>query len=214
MIEPKRGCGYRKVNSLYLVGEYISVPCDRMPFPVGVCPTCGQGIHLTRGFTEIIPLKLFGIHQPCFDAVRPCFLCDPREEPAYIMTVGSKYYSPQSFLKEAGEMGISKKIPFIPKKLELGHTIVYLAHPKAVEVREPLAVQQAMSVVEDADKSQLRLLDSEQKPTYKMGIFCAFIPQRIEMLVKESELTDEKRGDLAKRNITPIPVPDGDEDHK
>lgn len=27
--EPKRGCGYRKVGGIYLVGGGIGVPCDR-----------------------------------------------------------------------------------------------------------------------------------------------------------------------------------------
>lgn len=31
--ESKRGCGYRKVGGTYLVGNYISVPCDRLPYP-------------------------------------------------------------------------------------------------------------------------------------------------------------------------------------
>lgn len=31
--ETKRGCGYRKVGGMYLVGDYIRVPCDRLPFP-------------------------------------------------------------------------------------------------------------------------------------------------------------------------------------
>lgn len=209
MIEKRRGCGYRKVGACYLCSDGIWVSCDRLPLKVGHCPVCGAGIHFTRSFTEINPLRLFGIHQPCSDRLRPCHICDPKDAPAFIMTVGAKYYTPMSFLEEAAEMGVSKKIPFIPKKLELGRTVVYLAHPKAVEVRGPLAVQQAMSVVENIDNPQLRLLEAEHKPTYEMGIFCAFVPTRVEKLVWESELTDEKREELERRGVTPIPVPDG-----
>lgn len=212
-IERKRGCGWRKVGGYYLCSDGIWVSCDRLPLPVGVCPTCGHEIRFTRAFTEIDPLGLFGIHQPCYDKLRPCHICDPRDEPAFIMTVGAKYYSPMSFLEEATEMGVSKRIPFIPRNLELGKTVVYLAHPEAVEVREPLAVQQAMSVVENRDNPQLRLLEVERKPTYEMGIFCAFVPTRVEKLIKESEATPETIEALKKRNITPVLVPDNDLDH-
>ena len=30
-IEGKRGCGYRKVNALYLCGGCLDTPCDRLP---------------------------------------------------------------------------------------------------------------------------------------------------------------------------------------
>lgn len=211
--EGKRGCGYRKVGGTYLCSDGIWVSCDRLPLKVGHCPVCGAGIHFTRGFTEINALRLFGIHQPCSDRLRPCNICDPKDEPAFIMPVGAKYYSPMSFLEEATEMGVSKKIPFIPKKLELGKTVVYLAHPKAVEVREPLAVQQAMSVVENRDNPQLRLLEVDRKPTYEMGIFCAFVPTRVEKLMWESKITPEEVEKHKKRGIDLVSVPDGDEDH-
>jgi len=232
-IETKRGCGYRKVGACYLCGEYIHVPCDRLPLPLTTCPVCGQGIKVSRGFTEINPFRLWGPHDDqnwkqepfgldangkpdykgrCKDIFRPCFVCDPKDEPAYIMGVGAKYYTPESFLDEAHRMGISKRIPFIPKGLTLGQTIIYLAHPKAVEVKQPAVLQQAMNILEESETNQPRLLEVEKKE-HGLGIFCAFIPRRIEMLVWQHELTDEKRKELEKRNITPIPVPDGDIDH-
>jgi len=199
-----------------------------MPFPLSTCPVCGQGIKVSRGFTEINPLKLFDLHDDyrdlpdgtieilrrnCQDKFRPCFLCDPQDEPSYIMLVGAgNYKMPQDFLEEAHRMGISKRIPFIPKGLKLGKTVVYLAHPQACEVREPIALQQALAIVEGSETNQPRLLETE-KISKGLGIFCAFIPKRVEKLVWESELTDEKREELEKRNITPIPVPDGDKDH-
>jgi len=213
-VEQIRGCGYRKVNALYLVGEYLSSPCDRMPFPLTACPVCGQGIKVSRGFTQVNPCRLWGIHQDCKDKFRPCFLCDPQDQPAYIMLVGAgSYKTPQDFLEEAREMGISKRIPFVPKDLELGKTVVYLAHPKACDVRESVALQQAMAIVEGTETKQPRLLETE-KVEKALGIFCAFIPKRVEKLVWESELTNEKRKQLAKRGITSIAVPDGDLDHK
>lgn len=225
-IEPVRGCGYRKVGGMYLCGSFISVPCDRLPLPLETCPTCGGGIKVSRGFTKINPYRLWGLHgysdqdgksgiyiQRCSDRYRPCHICDPRDESAFIMGVGEKFYkTPEDFMQEASKMGVSKRIPFIPKELKLGETILYLAHPRACEVREPVALQQAMAIVEEAQTMKPRLLETERIEK-RLGIFTAFIPQRIEKLIWESDLTNEKREDLEKRGITPIPVPDGDKDH-
>ena len=212
-VEVIRGCGYRKVNALYIVGEYISSPCDRMPFPLTTCPVCGQGIKVSRGFTEVNPYPLWGVHHECKDNWRPCFLCDPKDKLAYIMLVGAgNYKTPQDFMDEARQMGISKRIPFIPKGLELGKTVLYLAHPKACEVKVAAAVQQAMSILEGEETQQPKLLETDRVEK-KLGIFCAFIPKRVEKLVWESELTDKDREKLLKRGITPVPIPDGDSDH-
>lgn len=210
-VELKRGCGYRKVGGLYLVGNYIPVACDRLPLEVGSCPVCGSGVHWIRNIAEINPYRLWGVHMPCIDHL--CKVCQPPDDVAFIMGVGERHYSPSSFLEEAVAMGVSKRIPAIPKKLKLGETVVYLAHKKAVEVRESLAVQQAMGVLENIGNPQMRLLEAEGKPTYKMGIFCAFIPQRVEKLIWEKEATEENMEALRKRGIEPVIIPDGDEDH-
>ncbi|MBA7661638.1 hypothetical protein ES703_69658 [subsurface metagenome] len=226
-IEQRRGCGYRRVGGMYLCGEYISAPCDRMPFPLTTCPVCGQGIKVSRGFTQVNPFRLWGNHdgqgvilegdvggtQICRDRIRPCHLCDPQDQAAYVMLVGAgNYNTPESFLEEAHHMGISKRIPFIPKDLELGKTVVYLAHPQACEVREPIALQQALAIVEGSDTNQPRLLETE-KVSKALGIFCAFIPRRIERLIWESQASPEELEKLGKRGITPVIVPDEDKDH-
>jgi hypothetical protein len=212
--EEIRGCGYRHVGGLYLCGEYISVPCDRLPYPLDVCPVCGAGIKVSRGFTKINPLKLFGFHQPCNDAWPGCFVCEPKEESAFIMGVGEKYYkTPMDFITEGTRLGISKRIPFIPKELELGKTVVYLAHPKACLVKQPVVLQRAMAVVTGEEQDQPRLLESE-KEEYKMGIFSAFIPRRIEKLIWEKDATPEELKNLEKRGITPVIIKDGDLDHQ
>lgn len=215
-IEAKRGCGFRKIGGLYLVGDYIPVACDRMPVEIGACPVCGQGLHFTRSMTEIDPLRLWGIHQPCKDAPT-CVMCYPPSSLPdlghYIMTVGKKYYSPQSFLDEARRMGVSKRIPFVPKKLVLGASVVYLAHPQAVELRESPAMQEALAIVgQSGEENQQKLLEVERVEK-AMGIFAAFRPQRVEKLVKESEATEEEIERLRERGITAIKVPDGDIDH-
>lgn len=213
-VEQIRGCGFRKLGGTYLCGEYIGEPCDRMPFPLTTCPVCGQGIKVSRGFTKVNPYQLWGTHQDCKDRFRPCFLCDPQDQPAYIMLVGEKYYkTPTDFLDEAHLLGISKRIPFIPKDLELGKTIIYLAHPKACEVKVAPALQEAMALVEENQTKQPRLLETERNEK-RLGIFCAFIPERVEKLIWEKDATPEELEKLEKRGITPIPIPDGDPDHK
>ena len=230
MIEPIRGCGFRKVGGMYLCGEFISSPCDRMPFPLTTCPVCGQGIKVSRGFTEVNPYRLWGPHDSvipirseelhgkierhyCTDRIRPCLLCDPQDQPAYIMLVGAgNYKTPQEFMEEALAMGISKRIPFIPKGLELGKTVIYLAHPKACEVKEPAALQEAMAIVEEAQTKRPRLLEAE-KVEKKLGIFCAFIPKVVEKLIWESQATPEELEKLEKRGISPVIILDGDKDH-
>ena len=68
--EAKRGCGYRKAGpdgtGLYLMGEITWSVCERLPFPLTVCPCCGAGVKHTRAFRWIEPTKLFA---PEFDFV-------------------------------------------------------------------------------------------------------------------------------------------------
>jgi len=211
--EAIRGCGYRHVGGLYLCGGYIPVPCDRLPYPLDICPTCGGGIKVSRGFTKINPLRLFGYHQPCGDKIRPCYVCDPQDEQAFIMGVGEKYYkAPGDFIEEAHRLGISKRIAFIPKELQLGKTIVYLAHPKACEVREPVVMQQAMAILEETQTQRPRLLETATVER-RQGIFSAFIPQRVEKLIWETDATPEEIEKLNKRGITPVIIKNGDTDH-
>lgn len=193
-VEPKRGCGYRKVGGLYLCGGLLSASCDRLPYELNTCPVCGSGIKFSRGFTWIEAHKMFGIHKDCLDPHKPCWMCQPKPEVKYgLLWVGEAYYSPEHFIKEAIEMGVSKRIPFIPKELKLSETVVLLAHKKGIA----------------EEIFDMRKEDYEYHP----AIFYAFKPTVVEMLVYESELTDEKREELAKRGITPISIPDGDIDH-
>lgn len=202
-VEAKRGCGYRKVGALYLCGSGITITCDRLPFLIEYCPVCGSGIKFTQGFTWIDWEKFVGEHKDCEDKHLMCYLCVPNihPQPYGLMWVGEAYYSPEHSVKEALEMGVSKRIPFIPKELRLGETVVLLAHKKVVAIAELIP-----------GSKDLRP-ENFQYSEFKPGIFYAFKPTVIEMLVYESELTDEKEEELKKRGITAIPIPDGDIDH-
>lgn len=209
--EAKRGCGYRKVGGLYLVGDYTAIACDRLPYRLTVCPICGAGIKVGRGMTKINPLVLFGLHEPCDDELRPCFVCDPTDEPAYIMRVGEKYYpTPQDFINEGVTLGFSKRIAQIPREFTLGQTIIYLAHDKACAVTvEPNGQD------DTTQSDQPKLIEAEEIKRVP-GIFSAFIPKRIEKIYWQSDIdkmSDKEKKALARRGITPVGVPDGDKDH-
>ncbi|MBT9143572.1 MAG: hypothetical protein DDT29_01980 [Dehalococcoidia bacterium] len=94
----------------------------------------------------------------------------------------------------------------------LGQTLVYLAHPKACEVRKSIALQQAMAIVEETQSNQPRLLDTECIEK-KLGIFCVFRPQRVEKLIWKSDATPEEMEKLERRGVTPVIVGDGDIQH-
>lgn len=230
--EEIRGCGYRKVGGMYLCGDYIPVACDRLPYALETCPTCGGGIKVTRGYTKVNPLALFGLHDQqvpvfeddptvrgevtkliCADRFRPCFMCDPTDDSAFIMGIGEAHYpTPDDFVAEAGRLGVSKRIASIPKGLELGKTVVYLAHRKACVARESAIIQRAMALVTGSEDPQPRLIEA-QKVEPRPGIFSAFIPQRIEKLIWERDATPDQVAELEKRGITPVTIKDGDQDH-
>ena len=213
MTEQKRGCGWRKISGLYLVGDYVPVQCDRLPIPLKVCPCCGAGIKVGLGMTRIIPSKLFGVHRYCADKVQPCLVCQPQEnEPAYVMRVGEKFYPRISdFIAEGVRLGFSKRIHQIPRDFVLGKTVVYLAHINACVENEPTEVQTELKV--NPTELSPRLIEAT-KVKRVMGIFTAFIPQRIEKIYWQQALDDmpqSERKRLEKRGITCVPVPNGDE---
>lgn len=208
-VESIRGCGYRNVGSLYVVGDGLSLPCPEIPYWLDECPVCGGGVKFSRNWTRIPwPRKLFNRANDCPHALKPekekkgvswkCGLIKKlpgpcpfnQDDPAWLLWVGKRFYSPKSFTLEAERLGVSRKIPTIPRGFEVGKTWVLLAHKEAVPQK----------------------LDAGR--TIKLpGIFYAFRPQRIEMLVYASDLTDQLRDRLAKRGITPVMIPDGDKDH-
>lgn len=191
-VEPRRGCGYRKIGGLYLVSGREGLPCDRLPFPLAICPTCSQGIKQTRGWTWIDPTALFrGGHVPCIDS-RPnrCPVCNPSQlKRAGLLWIGGKFYpTTDHFKMEAAELGISRRIRTIPHGFKLGESWILLAHPSAIS---------------DFDND-----------TTRPGIFMTWRPSRIEKILPVSKVVSEERTKLEKRGITCVFVPDNDLDHK
>jgi len=215
-VEARRGCGYRKVGGTYLVGGGIGVPCDRMPFELGICPCCSAGVKPALGWTWIRPGLLFqGPHRIaaqltspnslewCLDTKIGCWLCQSpgQFEKAGLLWIGGSFYkSPAEFLREGIGMGFSRRIKSIPRGFKIG-TPVFLAHRKTIE--RPVTLED----IEANPKLKGELIGSFP------GIFYVWIPQRIEKIFNESERGSEDVQDAEKRGIVPIFVPDDDPDH-
>jgi hypothetical protein len=192
-VEPRRGCGYRKIGGMYLVSGPGGRPCDRLPFPLHICPTCNQGIHQTRGWTWVDTYTLVGgAHDICGDwAQEFCPMCAPRlMEKCGLLWIGEKFYrTTKSFSQEAADLGISRRISAIPRGFELGKTWVLLAHPKAMWA--------------DSVGQQ-----------WQPAIFKVWLPQRIEKILPESERGCDHVKELEEKGITCVFVPDNDPDHR
>jgi hypothetical protein len=249
--EARRGCGYRKTGGLYLVGSGLSAPCDRMPYPLDRCRTCGAGVKFTRGHTWLQP-DFFSRHVPeshplgldrtpeCTDEAA-CPVCNNRPDfaPHMLLWIGRSHYSPESYLAESLTLGVSRRIPAMPKGLVLGETWVLLAHLDAIPARlgsgdgynKPLC-STCGRVFGDhwTGSNGIGLRDSDYccptdrngnggdttyvaaKPT--PGIFCAFVPRAVELLLAESDATPERVAKELSRGVHVVTVPDGDKDHQ
>lgn len=237
-LEPRRGCGYRRVGKLYVRGSGVFAECHRLPIPLTVCPICGSGIKHTRGWIRLNPRKLFGTctegiircpecggemikaeefagkkfrriwlcdsckialerHPELCTCGKNCPVCNPPEK-VFMLWVGEKYYpTPSDFISEAMELGVSKAVPSIPKDFELGKSIVFLAHRKAVDM-----------FIENPET--LTGYEVKKFP----GIFMTFVPTHFEILVRKSdyEANKDKYEEMEKRGIEIIVVPDNYEE--
>lgn len=174
-VETKRGCGYRKAGAdgvgLYLMGKGNFEPCERLPFPLTVCPCCSGGIGFFRGFKWIQPDQLFNpSNEPICDGNEDhnhgrCVMCTPSlaGERAGLMWVGETHYSPREFIREARSIGISKKVASIPRGFEFGKDIIFLASSKAVVNYD------------DDDVS------------FSAGIFMSFCPDRVDIVIDDPD---------------------------
>jgi hypothetical protein len=183
--EQRRGCGYRKGGGFYLIGGQGWTACGKLPYPLLPCEHCGQGLKFHRGFGWFNPRQFINGH--CCETPHSydpncsgCAMGNGMPERAGIMWVGTKFYTPESFTAESVRMGISKRLPTIPRELlkNIGNVRVYLAHPKAC-------------------------LDAEGKPA--PGIFTTFVPQRVEYVVRGNE-TPEELGKIEQRGVELVKV--------
>lgn len=217
--EGRRGCGYRKVGGIYLVASGEGKSCGLLPLELHNCPTCGSGIKQTRGWTWIDPSELFK-DEHCEECDRHIegkrvirqhvdVMFDEQAERLYtycrfsqvhragLLWVGEKFYAtPEEYSNEAREMGISRRIKAVPREYIPGETWVLLAHPK-VSFREKDARAFAAAPVLGERIAEI----GERRP----GIFRAFLPDRIEKIVRGDE-SEEEIAAIEAAGMVPVQV--------
>lgn len=219
-VEARRGCGYRKIGGLYVVADPgLGEPCERLPIPLAECPCCRRPpIHLTRGIQLVGAQYIFGMALPCERGDQAgtsaghhsrCVLCnenlllksgDPKDK-FFIVTIGKEHYpTPEAWTAEADRLGVSRRLPAIPKGLVLGKSWILVAHPEACERRLTVRGEGDLHPVEKLQKVP--------------GIFHAFRPTRIELIVTPSMGKEKWVQDLVeKKGVTLVEVPEDDPDH-
>ncbi len=222
VIDKKRGCGWRKPGGLYLRCDGVGRPCGRFPLALTVCPTCSVGIKPSRSWTWVDPWALFS-EVSCKDepweptAARfqsphsPCESCPVGQQRlremgrAGLLWIGGSFYpTPEDWMQESRDQGVSRRITAVPKDFEVGKTWVFVAHREVIE-----------SDCRDCDgcgwSEGGATLQTNCKPCKGTGqikkpaIFHAFRPTAIEYVAKDDD-EEEKLERLVKRGVTPVRV--------
>lgn len=173
----KRACGLRKPGHLYLVGGGKVEDSDFFPRAI-TCPHCGLGLKASRNISKFYPAQLWPeLLRPeleVFDVQKP-FHYFYRDEMAYAVTIGVQHYpTPESYLAEAAEQGISRLIQAVPRDFVAGETWVFLIHPHVFPGQK-----------------------------WSPGAIAAFRPRRIEYVVRGDE-SQEYLDSLISRGVQPV----------
>lgn len=186
-VESKRGCGYRKAGGLYLVNdEGAWRTCTRLPIELHVCPTCHAGIKPSRSWTWIDPRPLVEGKPECAGLLGRCLL-DPAPEKAGLLWIGESFYkTADEWLAESHRMGVSRRLPALPRDFKVGETLVLVAHRKAIN-------------------KGTRAPDGTPLDSWVPAAFAAFVPTRVEYVVKPDD-PEEKLERLEKRGMTLVRV--------
>ena len=197
MVRAERGCGFRNTRGYYLCGGGVDVPCHRLPLPIPVCNACKRPlINPIRGIQQIAPNVVWtrcpvwqDPSYPCH--ARNCPACFPPEK-AYVVWVGESFYeTPESFMDEAQQMGISRKIPFIPDELNVGDW-VFLGYRKLIPTEK---------------------YNKEHEEIRDPGIFHAYRVRSIEKLLTEAQQKDQYYvKTLLDRGVTPVVEVDSEDE--
>lgn len=201
--ESRRGCGYRSPSKggvgIYLVAPRSGAKCGRLPFPLNACPCCGGGIKPARGFTWIDPRTLFAPSVPpactagdvtvCADCPLGSALPQGRHG---LIWIGEKYYkTPGDFQREAALMGVSRKLGAVPVGFVLGFNWVYLAHRRAI--------LESWECSEHGERPENDRCCLASTPVYGPGVFTAFKPVGVDLVVENENDIPDKAMRLAER---------------
>lgn len=211
-MEQQRKCGFRKIGGLYLCGDALSFPA--MPIPITPCSCCGHEIVFFRGFKWMDSkylLKDLECPGYCVKITSNNGGCAIRymkhkSHQSGLMWIGDTYYTPSEFVAEAKAQGISKRIAAIPKNFKIGETWVFFAHQKAV-------VKKEMKDRIYKEYGGLECVTADEITTENPGIFYAFKPSRIELIVTEDMQVLDWVTDYAEKGVTLVTVPDAGQHH-
>lgn len=219
MGELERGCGWRKAGGVYLVCDGVSYACDGLPVEMVPCPCCEYEVGQARSMQPIRSGYMAFLMRGHKCKEKDGFLCpvcfyakdypkakeliaelpedsDERKELEkilpknfYLMFVSKEFYTPESFMEEARLQGVSKRVApnSLPKGFKIGEDWVFLAHG---EVPFP-----------KTDKSGQVLKDEKRFAT---GIFYAFRPQRLEVVLYRGDVTDQQISDYEEAGYTVV----------
>lgn len=208
MGEQERGCGWRQIGGVYLVAESgMHVGCDSLPTELKPCPCCEYDVDQRR---SVVPyhagyLAAMLAGHKCKDPY-PCPLCYFAEKyhaakkrnaerivrnatrtdgffegleyvpkHFFLMWVSKDFYSTTSFVMEAKSQGISKRVAAnsLPNEFVMGRDWIFLAHGET-----PFYPKDSTGQYEF------------DKPMLKKGIFYAFKPKRLELVLWKGTADD------------------------
>lgn len=224
--ERARGCGRRKEGGLYLVAGQPSEPCSLLPVETAVCPCCGTGIKPARGWTWIDADPFLDAHYVARGGtvrsddmvirrghgteghMLACPLARKLGRTGLIWVGEAFYKTPGEFMREANDMGISRRITAVPRDFVLGETWVLLAHRRAIPAGYKLKGQDEVYETLQALNEANPDADPEKvEDAFKPGIITAFMPTAIEYVTRPEDREDEEfLSSLEKRGITPVEV--------
>jgi hypothetical protein len=191
------------------VSDGPAAECGRFPVRTTVCPTCSSGIKPALGWTWIDGDAFKATAPTCVlagdEGPPTCRNCDmsPNREigRAGLLWVGTMYYVlPDMFTAEAESMGVSRRIPYVPRGFEVGQSLVFLGHRHAVACG---CVQQTF---DDGTGSDLvDMCETCGGAGAVPGLFALWRPSRLEKIVDENTPDDELES-YVKRGIEPVIV--------
>lgn len=196
-----------------MVGGGVGEPCERLPIPLVACPWCKRAlVSQTRGLQWMGVACAVAGAKPC-DPQQVhyhdlCPLCtttlmqkaEPKDEFA-LMWIGAEHYpTPQHWTAEANQMGVSRRLSAIPKRMVLGKTWVLVGHPEAATVTVKVKKEGELAEVEEVRKVP--------------GIFHAFRPSAYELIVTPSMKKQKWVKDMVNQHgVKLVEVPEDDPDH-
>ena len=211
--EHKRIDGWRTPDKtgvgIYLMGPLYREICERLPYPLELCVSCGSDICFSRSWRTIDPIYVLsgsgpnciGYEDASYHDHDHCPMCKPVQvfgnedvkanegRQAMLIWVGERHFSdPLVFVGEAYHIGVSRKVANLPEWFQLGHTWAFLAHLRAIMTEKPIPPEKLKP---GARKTTVK--------TYQKGIVACFKPLGVDLVVKDIKAIPERALDLVEQ---------------